>query len=270
MKTSYFFLLLLLAPIACYAQSSELDFIRSQDLSFLIAGDTYEVREYDGTWVQRDRPAPIGYIGDNYKRLHFRWLSIEKSDEDPLIYEVSGKTKVGGNICTFTGQLRITSAMQSASEEDPDERIGTIFGTFYFKEKREERGTGEFRGQFWSHYWLPHGLDGPPIAAGGPDRSLYHDEVLVYNSLETYSPGFGNNQFTGTWTSYRSGREKEVAWVDYRFSFPTDLDVGASEFVPSEDYLNQGWESYFDAWVFSDNDRVRAEAQRVEMEEWWK
>lgn len=270
MKTYYFFHLLIYMPLMSHGQDSELDFIRSQDLSFLLAGETYEVRDYDGNWELRDRPAPIGYIGDNYKRLHFHWLTIEKSDENPLVYEVSGKTKVGSNICSFTGQLLITSAMQSASEEDPDERIGTIFGSFYFEENPEERGTGEFQGRFWSNYWLPHGLEGPPLAAGGPERCLYYDEILVYNSLDTYSPGFSNNQFTGTWTSYRSAREKEVAWADYRFSFPTDLDVGASEFVPSEDYFDQGWESYFEAWIHADSDRLRAGAQMLEMEEWWK
>ncbi|MEM6397027.1 MAG: hypothetical protein AAF741_11830 [Bacteroidota bacterium] len=267
MKTKHFLIALWLCPVLVFAQDHELDVVRQHDLSQLFGSFTYDIREDNNQWVAQYRPAPIGFIGDEYRRMHVRWLSVTQSEDDPLVYEVSGKTMVKNNICDFTGYLRITAAARDTSIEFPDERTGTIFGHFELVEDRSQPGTGEFRGQFKSHYWLPFGPDRKQIPTNATN---YPDATIIYNTLEFFQAGYGNNQFKGTWTSYRTGKSKAVAWADHRFDFPTDLDVGASEFAPNEKYFDMGWKSYFAAWIHADPDRLRGEAQRAEMAPWWE
>jgi len=88
---------------------------------------------------------------------------------------------------------------------------------------------------------------------------LQYDEVMVG------ADGWRNNQFAGTWTSYRTKASKPASWGDSRIPVAGDLDIGAGEFSPDEKYLAHGWQSYHDAYV-GQNKRALAEERR----QWWR
>ncbi|PHI18606.1 hypothetical protein CEQ90_17035 [Lewinellaceae bacterium SD302] len=272
-KPKIFLLLLLItAGILCGQTTDELSFIKTQNLSYLLTGDSlYYQNPETFEWERWERPEPIGYIGEGYKRLRIHYTKVEKSANDSLLYEVSGKTKVADNICDFTGTIRVTQANVDASEFAPDAQLGSLSGEFVFYEDETQKGSGTFEGTFWSRYWLPHGKRTPPLAASGPERSFDNPAAIaIYNTIDLDDPGFGNNQFFGEWTSYRSGKKQPVVWADFRFSFATDLDIGASEFSPNPTYYERGWRSYTEAWLRSNDSAASQAARQIEMAEWWK
>src|SRR5690348_17215575 len=59
---------------------------------------------------------------------------------------------------------------------------------------------------------------------------------------------FQNNQFEGTWTSYKTGNSKKCNCVDYRLPDSRGLDIGAGEFSPWDKYEEYGWQNYSQAW----------------------
>lgn len=270
--TNNLLLLCLFFSFNLIGQSDELPFIKTQDLSYLLTGDSIDQIIYDEEeWETTFRPEPIGYIGKTYKRLRIHFSEVRKSDTNPLLYEVTGKTKVKDNICDFTGTITITAAQLDTSEDFPDEQQGIVSGIFHFEEDAQQKGTGTFQGKFWSRYWLPHGKRVPPLAASGPTRSFDNPaEIVVYNSLGMEFPDFGNNQFNGSWISYRTGKEQPLAWADFRFSYPTDLDIGASEFSPAPEFHDHGWRTYSQAWIHADSKAEQKRAIEIETSEWWK
>lgn len=84
--------------------------------------------------------------------------------------------------------------------------------------------------------------------------------------------GFQNNQFEGTWTSYKSGETKKCNWGDYRIPDCTWLngcDTGAGEFGINEKYLKNGWENYkLVLNTFPETTEAKL-AHEKENEKWW-
>jgi hypothetical protein len=72
-----------------------------------------------------------------------------------------------------------------------------------------------------------------------------------YDAISFSADGFSNNQFIGSWTSYKTDASKKCNWGDYRIPECGDLDIGAGELSISEKYSKNGW------WIKPKN-------------EWWK
>ena len=81
-------------------------------------------------------------------------------------------------------------------------------------------------------------------------RDSDSDPVRVLRSgrpepaIEEYSDDYRNNQFVGTWTSYKTGVKKVANWGICRIPCSGDLDWGAAEFSPAPEYRKYGWEDY--------------------------
>jgi len=68
--------------------------------------------------------------------------------------------------------------------------------------------------------------------------------VFLFDDIEEYSDDYRNNQFVGTWTSYKTGVKKVANWGVCRIPCSGDLDWGAAEFSPAPEYKKYGWEDY--------------------------
>lgn len=209
--------------------------------------------DFTPLWTRvSDNDSVLGYIGNNYQRLRLVILSARKRTGDPDTYNVTGKSMVNNVVRSFSGTMKITHATASSDldEEYKGERIneaGVVVGEYHFAEDSKLTNTGTFDGTF-ATWWCV-------------DRNgrLVYDEVML--GADVYS----NNQFAGTWTSYRTKTSKPASWGDSRIPISGDLDIGAGEFSPDEKYVRNGWQNYVDAY-FKQNKRALIEERR----QWWK
>jgi hypothetical protein len=90
-------------------KSEILDFykeIKNYDLSVLINPDSI----FADLEQMIKRTEALGFIGENYQRLHIHFISIIQNPNNNYEYFVYGKTKVNKNICEFQGILKVKSA----------------------------------------------------------------------------------------------------------------------------------------------------------------
>ena len=120
---------------------------------------------------------------------------------------------------------------------------------YTLREDPEQPGAGVFEGT--------HTLDIAVDRAG----NIYYDTLMLV------ADGYRNNQWQGTWRSYKTGAAKVCNWGDWRIPESGGLDTGAGEFIPADEYLGNGWQSYRDQ--FDRDESVRAKALREERPGWW-
>lgn len=211
--------------------------------------------DFSPLWTRvHDNDSVLGYIGDNYQRLRIVLLSVIKNPSQPDVYYVTGKSMVKDVVRSFSGTIKITktsSTKASALDEDyKGEKVteaGLVFGEYHFAEDAKQTNTGKFDGVFVT-YWI---LD---------RRARFrYDEVLMG------ADGYSNNQFVGTWTSNRTKDSKPASWGDSRIPISGYLDIGAGEFSPDEQYVQNGWQGYRDAYTKQDKRALAAERRQ-----WWK
>ncbi len=83
--------------------------------------------------------------------------------------------------------------------------------------------------------------------------------------------GFSNNQFTGSWTSYKTNASKKCNWGDYRIPECGDLDIGAGEFIVNEKYIKNGWTSYMLENKVPNGANINPKVdKKVVKKEWWE
>ena len=231
------------------------DELRRHDLSMLWTGPLPLIDREDTTslaWIER--PDALGYIGDVFKRLRIRIRSIARSGADSLCYLLDGATRVGDNVCSFEGELHLDSLVRSPASDAPDEWGGirsgwSLRGHYVLREHPDQPGAGIFEGI--------HTLDIATDAAG----NIYYDTLMLVGD------GYRNNQWQGTWRSYRGGGAKACCWGDFRIPLGEGLDIGTGEFSPADAYLDNGWRSYCDRYAADSLRRQRALAE--EARRWW-
>lgn len=211
--------------------------------------------DFGPLWTRLDdNTSVLGYIGDNYQRLRIVILTARKNPNQPDTYAVTGKSMVKNIVRPFSGTMKITKALSSTGSELEDDykgdqvkEAGVVVGEYHFSEDAKQTNTGSFDGTFVT-YWIV-------------DRNgkFQYDEVMM--GADAYM----NNQFAGTWTSYRTKAKKPASWGDSRIPLSGDLDMGAGEFSPDEKYIPNGWRSYRDAYTKQDK-RALIEERR----QWWK
>ncbi len=91
-----------------------------------------------------------------------------------------------------------------------------------------------------------------------------------YDALNFFSDGFSNNQFVGSWTSYKTNKTKRCNWGDYRIPESGDLDIGAGEFSVNDKYLKNGWKIYKLAQEGFTETSETKQAKQKEEEQWWR
>jgi hypothetical protein len=194
------------------------------------------------TWKQHlgeDRPyswSYLGYIGDDYQRLHIEIVSVSKKSD--LTYDVKGKSKVKDIYVDFSGTLTITDILDLCDDfiyvpsyVDDNvpikvKRQGVIIAEYSFAQNPSANDSGEFKGVFISCWYL-------------------NEQDKLFNTIEFNSDSSRNNQFFGNWTNYKTKESKTAAWGMFRIPPPSnDLDSGAGRFHPYKKYKNNGWQDY--------------------------
>jgi len=210
-----------------------------------------ELHDLAFLWTKTDNSQIYGFIGADYQRLSIHFSSVKKDAQNPTRYLVRGKTLVKNNICNFDGAI----VLQALRNLDPpykergdfDKEHGfverEISAKYLFKESPQQKAGRIFDGSLKTLVYT--------------DRS----DRVHYDDVDSDSDGYSNNQFTGTWKSYRGNTVKKCNWGDYRIPDSGDLDVGAGEFYPNEKYVENGWQ----AFKLTDEEREKAEKRA-----WWK
>lgn len=197
---------------------------------------------------------PYGIIGASHQRFYIHFLSVEKDWNTPLVYRVTGKTRVKGNICDFQGTITLIAAypFRELDYGVDDSRKGevkaqwVIVAKYSFLENPKQRGTGLLTGK--AYYTLEMNPEG---------------EIYTYSSC---ADGLMGNAYVGTWQSYKTNQKKKCNWASYRVpEANADFDNGAAEMHPTKKYHPYGWGNYHRAWEGGDK-----QAQAKEREEWWR
>ena len=204
-------IILVLAIKVSFSQTTDFfNGIKEFDISDLFTLTEFKP-EYDNDTLIIRRKEPIGFIGKNFQRFYIHFISVIKNPDNNIEYFVYGKTKVKNNICSFQGTLILTSAEIFKENDIPNIQEGFVKGKYNFYENLSETGSGVLKGNFISYFFL----DG---------------DKLKYNAYSFVADGFNNNQFEGTWTSYKTKKSRICNWGDYRIPNSRKLDEGAAEF----------------------------------------
>lgn len=225
-----------------------------------LSGKEYKksLAEYDfgPLWTNTDNSSVLGFIGRNYQRIRVKIISAAKDKDDPDLYAVSGKSMIRNNILAFSGTIKILNIRAykrmhwGVDDEYKNKGIkkqGVIIAEYRFAENKSHIFSGIFEGRLATYWYI--------------DR----DGKLRYDDIEKESDSYHNNQFAGTWRTYRGDVVKNAGWGDHRIPLSGDLDAGAGEFSPADEYLPYGWQTYRDAY-FNNDIPARREEERL----WWK
>ena len=177
----------------------------------------------------------LGFIDSKIKRrMDVKFLKISKSEINDSIYLAKGKTIVGKNTRLFEGKIQIRQIysfkyISTGLEGEMDGIVksqGIIIADYHFREDKKLSATGVFEGKVLLRWYVNN------------------KGVFSYDTINNFSDDYNNNQFIGTWTSYKTGVKKVANWGAHRIPCSGDLDIGAAEFMPNEKYYKYGWEDY--------------------------
>lgn len=188
---------------------------------------------YDISSLLIPRSEFLGYIGNNYQRLHIHFKSVSRSPTNQEQYLIIGESIVGDHVTEFNGEITVTSVREYVKMHfGLDDELktagiqseGLIIGHFKFQEQSTQSSSGRFQG-IVTLYWYKD-------KAG----NVQYDDIAA-----GYSDNYSNNQYVGTWKAYRTGKEKTANWGEQRIPFSGDLDIGAAQFSPAPQFKKQGW-----------------------------
>ena len=226
--------------------------MKNHDLSVVI---TAKLLTDDGGETTFERKPIIGFLGDNYQRLHVHFISVIKNPNSPYEYLAYGKTKAGNNICAFQGVIKIVEAKLYVKDEERDEfpeyKQGYTVCEVLLFEDGKENSTGFFKGKLKSWFSI--------------DSKGFFD----YDALMAGADIFYNNQFAGSWTSYKTNSSKKCHWGDEQVHEDGDFGGGIGEFQINPKYLNNGWSNYNAAYHYSAGGESQKKALEKEREKWW-
>jgi hypothetical protein len=203
----------------------------------------------------------IGYIGDNFRRIRIKFVSVIRNPHNQHIYYVYGKSNVLGNICEFQGTIDITEIRllnpihYGVDDEYKRKGIkfqGIIIANYTLYENPKQKHSGYFSGKLYSGWYLNK------------------ESQIVYDDIESFGDPWCNNQFLGKWKSYSTNQTKVCNWGHGRIPESGDLDKGIGEFWPNEKYWGEGWETLYRAWLEYPESGKTEEARKLEKLEWWK
>lgn len=187
-----------------------------------------------------------GVIGLDYTRIRIHISTAVRDGQEKLRYHVKGKSNVKGNVCDFTGTIRLIRAY-AGSDDSEHEHSGRLYAEYTFHEDKTQKHVGTFQGIFECFYYLDP-----------KTKKAYVDES------SDIADGYYNRTYVGTWKGYHSTVEKKCIWGDYRLPFTFDFDCGDGEMVACEQYEKNGWEAYNKGEEFE-----IADGKRVLRDRWW-
>jgi hypothetical protein len=225
--------------------------IKNFDLSTILIADSILIEDMeDKDKIQRAEI--LGFIGDNYQRFQIHFVSIIQNPTNHYEYFAYGKTKVKETVCSFQGTIKITKSELYKESDIPTYKQGYVVCDVVLYEDNKQNSTGFFFGKLTSNFIIDN------------------KGVFRYDALMFVGDGFCNNQFVGTWTSYKTNSTKKCNWGDYRIPESGDFDIGAGEFSVDDKYVKNGWENYKLAWGTYPETLEVKKARQKENEQWWK
>lgn len=247
-------ILLLLAPALLYGQIKPLNFKAGNTLLPLSIDAQANLKKHDfsNIWMQTDNSVIFGFIGTNHQRIRIKFLKVTKDNLRPEIYHVSGKSMVKGNICDFSGTIKISNIQRykktsvGLDGEYKNKVAGeySLTGAYIFNENKTQSHVGVFKGIFQSDIYI--------------DKK----NGIHYDDLDKVSDSYSNNQFVGSWTSYDHKITKLCNWGDYRIPNAGGFDSGEGEFNPNTKDASLGWQTYID---MGKSEKAKKEEER----HWW-
>jgi len=224
--------------------------IKNYDLSFLWISDSII--------TDTDIPEPIGFIGDSFQRFFIHFTAVKKNHFNHYIYNVEGKTKVKDLIHAFHGTITILSSEIGFDTILDDPKVvnssGIVRCEILFYEDKKSPGSGKIEGELETNFYFDK-------------KNVLRYDSLGLGGMDTYC----NNQFRGTWTSYKTLKKKKCNWGDFRIPESDALDGGVGEFVPEEKYYKRGWDTYQKAFIWDDPNASQSyKAMKIEEKQWWK
>lgn len=180
----------------------------------------------------------LGYIGEEYQRLYINYFSVKKDQNDPRVYLVKGRSQVKKNKNDFVGKIIISkiyssgpTTIYSDDNEVSDEAndVIAVFADYEFFENKNQNYSGKFSGKMWF---------------GGYFNK--QNQFILKPSEATACPHYRNNQYLGTWQSYKNLKTKITGWGQYLLpgfsSFSEDPSGGGcGGYVPELKYQRRGW-----------------------------
>lgn len=168
-----------------------------------------------------------GILGDKYTRIEL-FIHPEVERIDSLTFKVKGKSKVGKNICDFTGEIQIEHIYNIWERaNDPDSpNYYVMVCNYLFTEDKAQYGTGFFKGTYGAYCYIDKAnkkicLD---IDAGGGELN--------------------NRNYVGIWQSYKTKAVKKCIWGDYRLPYTFDFDIGDEDMRVNPKYNSPEWEEW--------------------------
>ena len=168
-----------------------------------------------------------GILGDKYTRIEL-FIHPEVERIDSLTFKVKGKSKVGKNICDFTGEIQIEHIYNIWERaNDPDSpNYYVMVCNYLFTEDKAQYGTGFFKGTYGAYCYIDKAnkkicLD---IDAGGGELK--------------------NRNYVGIWQSYKTKAVKRCIWGDYRLPYTFDFDIGDEDMRVNPKYNSPEWEEW--------------------------
>lgn len=218
--------------------------------------------DFGSLWIGDERKN-LGFIGEDFQRIHIKILSAVKNIKESSKYYVYGKTRVKSNICQFIGTIdlihirKVNDAEKELLKEEAkkrnDENAIALFSKqefillakYEFFEEHNQKGSGIFNGVLKTNFYIENGR-------------------ILNDPMEEVGDNFCNNQVVGTWVGYLNSVSKKCNWGEYRIPYSGDLDVGVGEFSPNKKYLSKGWETFYKAYILDD-----LNSKKEEEFEWW-
>lgn len=249
------FLLLIVLPQIIAAQTSNAipKAILGEYKLIPAESDKFILSDFSRLWIDTSNIHIIlGIIGKEHQRIKVKFLTVRKNENNPLIYNVTGKTSVMGNVCDFTGTIQISKLYflesdSNITNEYSSKYKGLVVADYHLKEDSTQFHVGIFKGVTCSRWESA-------------------DMKIIELANDTTNSYFMNNSFVGTWSSY-SGKDTRLCnWGIFRVPEANqDFDDGTGKFSPAEKYHKFGWKSYYKAYILNDI-KMRME----EESNWWQ
>lgn len=209
------------------------DILLGGELTETDQSEKYAEFDFSDVWLTANDDRVYGIIGKEHQRIHIKFLTIEKDQNDGLQYNVAGKSMVKNNICDFSGTIRISQIQEVKELHFGVDRIyadsgiiaqGVVFATYEFREDSTQNYSGYFSGELISKWYL--------------DQM----DQIRYDDIQSMADGYMNNAFIGNWTSYSTRKSKACNWANHRVPLANeDFDIGAGEISVAERYWDMGW-----------------------------
>jgi len=201
-------------------------------------------------------PEPLGALGKNKQRFYIHYTSVVKDAVNPYKYNVQGKTRLGNQVRPFTGTITVIQAGIFKPGESnpyaPEPYKGYKRGQLVcvsINEATSTPGTGTISGELTTSF------------------CINAQNQLLYDTLDFGIDGYGNNQFTGSWTAHGTKAAQKLVFGDITFPDTEFSDVDGIT-VPVK-YEKYGWQSFVNA-ISSDLRPASKAAIAEEKRQWWK